>query len=155
MTAQQPTGTPDADSGLGAEQRATLAALAGALIPAAGDMPSAPDVDVHGRWIDRSLRARPELSGRLVEILDASAGDEPAAVVERLRATDTDTLEFLLDLVTTAYYMSPKVRKRLGYPGQRADLPLPDEADHYLRDEILAPVVQRGPIYRDPAAGTT
>jgi hypothetical protein len=43
--------------------------------------------------------------------------------------------------------MNPKVRKRLRYPGQKASPPYPDEADYYLRDGLLDPVIERGPIY--------
>jgi hypothetical protein len=44
--------------------------------------------------------------------------------------------------------MSPKVRKRIGYPGQKPRPFFADEADYYLRDGLLAPVLERGPIYK-------
>ena len=43
---------------------------------------------------------------------------------------------------------SPKVRRLIGYPGQRAVEVFPDQAEHDLRDGILDPVIARGPIWR-------
>ena len=65
-----------------------------------------------------------------------------------MRATDEAGFRLLLSVVTAAYYLSPKVRRRLGYPGQRAHEVFPDQAEHDLRDGILDPVVARGPIWR-------
>ncbi len=51
-------------------------------------------------------------------------------------------------VVTAAYYLSPKVRRSIGYPGQRPHEVFPDQAEHDLRDGILDPVIARGPIWR-------
>ena len=47
--------------------------------------------------------------------------------------------------------MNPAVRERVGYPGQVGldpDLAWPPD---WL--DLLEPVIERGPIYRDPPAG--
>ncbi len=46
--------------------------------------------------------------------------------------------------------MNLKVRKRIGYPGQGNRKPFEDEADYDLRDDMLDPVIDRGPIHKQP-----
>jgi hypothetical protein len=46
------------------------------------------------------------------------------------------------------YYMSPRVRDLIGYPGQENRPFDPDKTTEYLGDGLLAPVIARGPIYR-------
>jgi hypothetical protein len=135
------------------DQRAVLAALADVLVPAAEGMPAASEVRVHERWIDRALAARPDLEDELLATLEAAAGREPAAEVERLRTREPARFEALSLLVTGAYYLHPRVRKLIGYPGQRRNPAYPDEAEWYLRDGLLDPVIGRGPIYRPTPGG--
>jgi len=126
-----------------------LAALADVLLPPADGVPAASEVDVHGKWIDRALRARPDLEPELLRVLDGGGeGESPEAWLARLRSEDAAASETLVLLVTGAYYMHPKVRKLIGYPGQKPTPEYPDEAEYYLRDGLLDPVVARGSIYR-------
>lgn len=129
-------------------ERRTLGALADALIPASERMPSATQANVPGTWLDRTLRACPDLAGTLRPLLRVAAGREPAAEARRLAAEDPAGFEALALAVTGAYTMNPKVRKLIGYPGQKANPPYPDEAEHFLADGILDPVIRRGPIGR-------
>lgn len=128
--------------------RATLAGLADVLVPATGGMPSASEIGVHERWVDRVIAARPDLAGRLEALLAAAAGCDPGAEVARLQAEEDDRFRLLLLVVTNAYYLSPKVRRLIGYPGQRAVEVFADQAEHDLRDGILDPVIARGPVWR-------
>jgi hypothetical protein len=130
------------------EQRTALAALADVLLPAGDGMPAASDVSVQGRWIDRALGARPDLEAGLLRVLDGAGELGPEAVLDRLRSEDPGAHEMLVLLVTGAYYMHPKVRKLIGYPGQKPSREYPDEAEYYLRDGLLDPVLARGQIYR-------
>jgi hypothetical protein len=41
----------------------------------------------------------------------------------------TEAFQALALAVSGAYYMNLKVRKRIGYPGQKSDPPFPDEAE--------------------------
>ena len=129
-------------------QRATLSGLADALIPGSGRMPAASAVGVSERRLDRVLASRPDLAAPLSALLDAAAGCDPREEARRLRRDDEDGFTLLLSVVTAAYYGSPKVRRLLGYPGQRPHEVFPDQAEHDLRDGILEPVVARGPIWR-------
>lgn len=127
----------------GEARRETFRGLADALVPESGDLPAAGAVGVSERWLDRAIGARPDLAARLASVLDEAAGSDPAVVLEELERSDPEGLHALTTIVTGAYYLSPKVRKRIGYPGQVANPPFPDEADYYLEDDILAPVLAR------------
>jgi len=132
------------------DSRATLAALADVLVPEAEGMPAASQVEVQGKWLDRVLRARPDLASDLARVLVEARGREPVAEIARLQQGDPSGFATLALCVTGAYYMNPRIRKLIGYPGQIKNVPYPDEADYYLRDGLLDPVLERGPIYRPP-----
>jgi choline dehydrogenase-like flavoprotein len=102
-----------------------LARLADALIPARDGLPSASEADPNGKWIERALAARPDLAPAFERALGALD-------VRRLREDDAEAFAALAELVSGAYYMNVKVRKRIGYPGQKSNPPFPDEAEYYL-----------------------
>ena len=123
--------------------RATLAALADVIIPAADGMPSASEAGATGALLDEVLRVRGDLEEPLATLTTAAAGQDPAAEVGRLQAGEPELFEALTTAIAGGYFMSEDVRERLGYPGQQA-LELEDDHDPAL----LAPVIERGTIYR-------
>jgi hypothetical protein len=129
------------------ERRAALAALAESLIPGDGAMPSASAAGVAERWIDRALGSRPDLADCLVETLDAAAGTDPAVYLAELERLQPDRLKALQLLVAGSYFMSPRTRKRIGYPGQVRNPIAPDEAEFYEEAPLLDPVRARGVAY--------
>ncbi|MGH3091301.1 MAG: NAD(P)-binding protein, partial [Gaiellaceae bacterium] len=131
-----------------ADARRTFAALADVLIPAGEGMPAASEVDVGGKWLDRALGARPDLETTLERLLAEVAGRDPSGEVRRLHAEDAEGFAALAHLAAGAYTMHAKVRKRLGYPGQKSNPPLPDEAEYYLEDGLLDPVLALAPFGR-------
>jgi len=135
------------------DSRVTLAQLADVLVPEAEGMPAASRVDVQGKWLDRVLGVRPDLAPDLVRVLGEARGCDPIAEVARLQQEDRSGFDTLVLCVIGAYYLNPRVRKLIGYPGQKPNPPYPDEADYYLRDGLLDPVLVRRPMYRPtPAA---
>jgi hypothetical protein len=130
------------------DQRATLAALADVLVPGDGEMPSASAAGVADRWVDRALGSRPDLAGVLTETLDAGRGEDPAAYLAKLEQSEPERFEAVKLIVAGSYFMSPRTRKRLGYPGQIRYPIAPDEAEYYEVDQLLAPVRARGEVYR-------
>ena len=127
-------------------ERALLAALADVLIPAADGMPSASQADVAGQWLDAVLTARPDLAGRLKDVLAKARDGTPYDVVTDLRAHDPDAFGVLAEIVPGAYFMNPDVRQAIGYAGQE---PRPmDPRPDYMEDGLLESVIRRGPIYR-------
>lgn len=130
-------------------EREALRAFADALIPGGAGLPSASEADVHGKWIDRTLRARPDLAEFVVTVV--GRGGEPEAELARLRGEDPSTFDGFTLAVSASYFMNPRVRRLLGYPGNapKRKLAYPDEADFFLDGgKLLEPVVDRGPIYR-------
>jgi hypothetical protein len=130
------------------EQRQAFRSFANALIPATGAFPSMSEADPHERFLTRALAARPDLAERVAPLLTEMLEGQSAPSLDDLSTRDLAALEDFVLLAVGTYYMSPTVMKRLGYPGQRANHPLPDEAEFYLADGILEPVIQRGPRYR-------
>ena len=133
---------------LTAEQHATFAGLADVLIPAAGKMPCASEADREGKWLGKALDARPDFVPELERVLDAAAGRDPEQEVRRLYDEEPDAFKALATMASGSYYMNIKVRKRIGFPGQGKRPPFPDEAEYDLRDGLLDPVIERGPIHK-------
>jgi hypothetical protein len=127
---------------------ATLAALSDALVRGTEVMPSAAQAGVSDKWARRALEALPGYIEAFARILDEARGLDPELEVKRLAAEDPEALALLLLVVVGAYYMSPRVRRVLGYPGPKRQPAQEDEADYYLRDGLVDPVIGRGPIYR-------
>jgi choline dehydrogenase-like flavoprotein len=139
-----------AQTTLDERQRTTLAALGDVLIPAHGRLPSWSEADPAGKWLDRALAARRDLVPRLADLLDRAADREPEEEARRLHAEERAAFDELALIVQGAYYMNLKVRKRIGFPGQGKRPPFPDEAEYDLRDGLLDPVVERGPVHKQP-----
>lgn len=130
------------------ERRATLAQYADLLIAGGASLPSASEADVHGRWIDRTLAARPDLAEPVNEVI--SRDTDATSELKRIQVEEPGLFDKFSYAIAGAYLMNPRVRKGLGLPGA-APVKNPayqDEADYYLADGILDPVIERGPIYR-------
>jgi len=126
-------------------ERQLYALLADLLIPNAEGMPAASEVDVPTRWIDEALRFRPDLAAPLKRALGLARGQQPADVLAWINGNDPEAFEALGTLTAGAYFLDPRTRTLVGYPGQVA-VPIRDDIDTYL--EMLASVAERGEIYR-------
>lgn len=133
---------------LGGGQRATLAAVADALIPAAHGMPSAGLVLDSAR-LEFVLGARSDLQGPLSAALRPELGDVPS---ERLAALEAEPehLAALHLVVVAGYYTDAEVRALIGYPGQLARPVNAFDFPEYVAEGLVERVVERGPIWRDP-----
>jgi hypothetical protein len=78
--------------------------------------------------------------------VDMSAGAE--AALEKLNAQDEAAFSALTTIVITTYYMNPKVRESIGYPGQENVAYDSKATQSYLVDGSLARVIARGRKYR-------
>jgi choline dehydrogenase-like flavoprotein len=138
---------------LDGSQSRTLAGLADAMIPAHGELPSWSEADPSGKWLARAMAARPELIGHLVRVLDGAAHTNRQAEAERLRESDPEGFGALSTIVAGSYYMNPKVRRRIGYPGEKTHPFGPGDAEYYLDEgTLLEPVIARGDISPQPPA---
>jgi hypothetical protein len=125
-------------------QREAFARLADELLPATDELPAPSTVDVAGKWLDRALATRPDLADDLLRALDAGT------TASALHDADPSAFAALALLAPGAYYLHPRVRRLIGYPGQKADPAPDDESAWWLRDGLLDPVAARGPIWRRP-----
>jgi hypothetical protein len=128
--------------------RDAVRVLADEIIPAGDGFPSAAEAGVHGRYLDRALVVRPDVLEPLVALARECAAGDPATVVAQLAAAGDGRLEAVAEVIIACYFMSPKPRRRIDYPGQVASPILEGEDEYYLRDDILAPVVSRPPLWR-------
>jgi hypothetical protein len=136
---------------LDSAQRATFLALADVLIPTAEGMPSASDAGIGGT-LDRILSLRPDLSEAFFRGLRAAAGTPAAAAAEALNGADAEALAVIGLIAAAAYYMSPEVRARIGYPGQEKREFDADATPEYVTNGMLQRVIDRGSIYRPTPA---
>lgn len=135
---------------LTSDQRERFASLADVLIPAAEGMPSASQAEVPDRWLDDAMGYRQDLLPGLEAALQA-AGDLPAEeAIERLNRDHIPAFEALGTLTAGAYFLNPRVRELIGYPGQ---VPTPPKDDTHTYFDLLEHVVERGQVYRDAPEG--
>ncbi len=128
--------------------RETFRALADVLIPAAEGMPAASEVGVHEAALDHILGLRPDLAERFFRGLRAAVGQTPEAVARKLNREDPEALSAIGLAAAASYYMQPRVRALIGYPGQENRPADPDETPEYIANGMLQQVIDRGPIYR-------
>jgi hypothetical protein len=129
-------------------RRAILAALADVLIPSADGMPAAAEAGVAGRWLDEVLRVRPDFGPPLAAVLDQADAADPTEAVTKVRSADPAGFGVLAEVVAGGYFLNPKVREAIGYPGQQAVPIVDEEPADYEQDGLIASVIARGPIYR-------
>jgi hypothetical protein len=133
------------------EERA-FCAIADTLIPASGKMPSFSHSAAPKLYVDRVLGLRPELLADLKSALKlASDFADPAATAEWLNREHPAALGVIGLVASSAYYLDPGIREKLGYAGQQHRPAT--EGEEYDYEDLLQPVVDRGPIYRPTTKG--
>lgn len=138
------------DLTLDAGQLSRLSRFASVLIPAAANMPAAADVDGYAALLQLAVKA----SGYSVADLSAAVAGVPEsdalADAKAYAAADPARFDIAATIASGAYFMSPMVLERLGYPLERRHPAGVEEfADEY-ETGILDPVIARGPRFRDP-----
>ncbi len=137
-----------AAASLSPEQRSLFRALADVLIPAYGKMPAASAVGVHEALVDEVLKHRADIRDDLLRALQAAKGRDPTEAANDLLRNDEAAFNALGLAASGAYYMSPKVRELLLYPGQEDVKYDPYETPSYLVDGTIERVIARGRVYR-------
>lgn len=132
--------------------RTRIAELADVLMPGDDGLPMPSEIDVHGHWLDLAIAAAPAMGAAVARA--AEIPGTPEAAIARMREEHPEVFMSFALLIAGAYVMHPRVRQSLGYEGQSiAENPaLEGEAEYYLEDDLLKPVLTRGPIYREPPA---
>lgn len=136
-------------SQIDANIRKTFAAIADVLIPNAEGMPSASEMNVQGDILDRILDLRPDLRESFLRGISKANGRDASEAANELNRTDAEALSAIGLVASAGYYMTPRVRELIGYPGQQsrpeAD---PDAVPEYVANGMLQQVTDRGPIFR-------
>ncbi|MCV3210798.1 hypothetical protein OHD62_21895 [Mesorhizobium sp. YC-39] len=122
-------------------------ALADFLIPAHGEMPKFSDVCTYAD-VEKSLDFRIDLKEGFARAIatDASTGVE--AHLEKINKQDGEAFSAITTVVIATYYMNPRVRALIGYPGQENVQYDSKATQIYLTNGSLGHVVARGRKYR-------
>jgi hypothetical protein len=139
------------DISLDAAERATLAAVADHLIPAAHGMPSAGEVLTDDRLMF-VLRARPDLADPLRAALRHDLAGDVAGRLAALTDEPTNLAALQLTIVG-GYYTDKRVRELIGYPGQMAIDVKSWLVPEYIEEGHIDAVLARGSVWRDPRTG--
>jgi hypothetical protein len=135
-----------ADLNLSDAARSGLARVLDVLLPGTDTLPSGRSMAAQDELLDRVLTADPRLQPvvRRVGGLAAAAETCTLADVETWAGAETEQLVFALH---AAYYLSKDVRRALGYPGQERRPITLATSEEVCSDQLIAPVIDRGPIY--------
>ncbi|CAN5424480.1 hypothetical protein BH10PSE7_BH10PSE7_18390 [soil metagenome] len=129
--------------------RNTFAGIADVLIPNAEGMPSASEMNVQGDVLDHVLDLRPDLRENFLRGLTKAAGRDASEAANDLNRNDTAALSAIGMVASAGYYMTPRVRELIGYPGQQSRPEAnPDATPEYVANGMLQQVIDRGPIFR-------
>jgi hypothetical protein len=129
--------------------RSTFAGIADVLIPEAEGMPAASAVGVQEpAYLDRILGLRPDLAEAFFRGIGSALDQDPRQAAEALHQQDGAAFGAIGLIAASAYYMSPRVRELIGYPGQTARPFDPDETPEYMTNGMLQRVMDRGPVFR-------
>lgn len=128
------------------EDHVTYARLVDVLLPAAHGMPAGNATGVAEGGLDAVLKLRPEIAGDLLRGIRLFAVHGDLAVLQ----ADAEAWYAVRLCAYGAYYTTPEVQAILRYSGQAAQPFDPDTTTEYLADGLLAPVINRGPIWIVP-----
>jgi hypothetical protein len=125
----------------------TFFALADFLIPAHGKMPKFSDVCAYAD-VEKSLDFRVDLKPGFARGIAVDPATDAEARLESLNKEDGEAFTAITTIAIATYYMSPRVRELIGYPGQE-NVPYDSKATQsYLTDGSLGQVVASGRKYR-------
>jgi hypothetical protein len=126
---------------------AALTAICDWFMPAGNGFPSASSADPDRSMLSLALEQVARDHSRLQRLLLAAPSDALINYLVNLHHDHPTDFEVLRLVAVGRYLMCRSVWQLLGYPGHRPAPVQPGEAEKYLADELLAPVLARGPIY--------
>jgi len=135
---------------LTSEEVATARACADALIPATATAPSATADDDFDTALNVAVDARADAFDAIVGALADLQKVAPDDLLDRLKSlsdAETDTFQSLSAVLAGAWLLTPSVRERIGYRGQRRNPPSISEAVDQISDGLLDDVMERGAFY--------
>ncbi len=127
-----------------------LIRLAAVLIPGSAGMPAIAEVEAFAALLRAAVKACGTPDAELRATLDRLPVDADQSSVLAFAAADPARFEIAAILVSGAYFMSPLVLERLGYPLERRHPAGLEEFAEEYETGVLEPVLGRGPRFRDP-----
>ena len=127
-------------AGLTAVVRQSLNLVADHVIPAGEGMPSASQVDIAGHLLDRVIALLPDLA-RTLSYLFEQDPEDPEAWLGELSKADPEGYRSVLLAVAASYYLDPKVRQRIGYPGHPSVPVRAHDIPEYVTEDLLEQVI--------------
>lgn len=138
---------------LNAEEFDRLRRLANLLLPATAKLPAVGSVAGYDTLVATAIDAASVALGDVRSALAALPVHLDWPAMRRFAEAQPKHFENLALIASGSYVMSPEVLTRLGFPAERRNpAGAMDAADEY-ETGILDPVVNRGPVFRDPRKG--
>lgn len=128
-------------------ERERFSNLADVLIPGATEALSPSGLGLGGDRLDEVLVARPDLASTLYRILAIDFSDAKQRVAE-IRVKGNEAFGVLALAIAGAYYLDPKVREAIGYPGQESTPVTVDSFPEYVAEGLLDHMLDD--VVRDP-----
>ncbi|MBN9057407.1 MAG: hypothetical protein J0H80_27360 [Rhizobiales bacterium] len=122
-------------------------ALADFLIPAHKRMPKFSDVCTFAD-AGTALDFRVDLKEGFADALQIDLSAVPEAHLEEINRDRPAAFGAVTTIAVATYYMNPKVRALIGYPGQENVQYDPKATQEYITDGSLGNVIARGRKYR-------
>jgi hypothetical protein len=132
------------------EEVATARGCADALIPATATAPTATADEEFDAALGVAVDARADAFDDIVGALARMRDVAPTDLLDRLKAMsadEPDTFQPLSAVLAGAWLLTPSVRARIGYRGQRRNPPSISEAVDQISEGLLDDVMERGSIY--------
>jgi hypothetical protein len=139
-------------------ERGQLLRIADILIPGTEVDTAARATSGYDDLLRTALAARSDAFTEITGFLADAADHDDAELSAELRRRHTNgdpAFRALSAVIAGAYLLAEPTRVAIGYPGQHRDPPAIDLAADEIGSGILEPVIERGPIYVDPAAADT
>lgn len=122
--------------------------LALVLIPAHGGMPGAADVQGYDQWLERAIKACGYSAADRMAAIAALPANLTWDSAKAFSRSHPEEFAIVSTLVSAAYYMSPAVLAKLGYPDDRRN---PAGAEEFLTEYetgVFDQMMARQPQFR-------
>lgn len=133
---------------------ATLTRLGAVLVPGDAVAPSAAEVPGFDALLRSAVKACGYQDAKFRAAIDAIPANADWSTTRAFTAADPSSFDMVSVLITGAYFMSPFVLGRLGYPLERRHPAGIEEFAEEYETGVLDPVISRGPRFRDPRSAS-
>tara|TARA_B110000014_G_scaffold260581_1_gene250614 strand:+ start:467 stop:901 length:435 start_codon:yes stop_codon:yes gene_type:complete len=128
-----------------------LTEIADVMLPETDQMPSVSGVEAFKDRLPKVLDSRPDLEEGLRTAIDLLPKETfNLSDLDGLLQKNPEAYTALTTVVAASYYQVEEVKVRIGYPGQVPKTYDPYAYVEWVQEGLLDPVVDRGPIWRDP-----